>query len=244
MKVTIIILVALASMKAWANLPPTKTQGNGESAYSTTFKFNFPNISVSRSGTTTTFNTVNVAGGGTGATTLTANNVILGNGTSAVQFVAPSTSGNVLRSNGTTWVSQSLSSGTNLLYTPNEDVKQCRLFFGGGSSTMSSPTECGGSPCVEIYDSCGAVSGITRASAGIYAITFSNGTWANSSMLDCSCNTTKSGANGSQCNTYNGGNVELISNSSGGGVVNVAVYLPVGTVTDATVRLRCEGIVP
>jgi microcystin-dependent protein len=46
-----------------------------------------------------------VASGGTGATTLTANNVILGNGTSAVGFVAPSTSGNVLTSNGTTWVS-------------------------------------------------------------------------------------------------------------------------------------------
>ena len=49
--------------------------------------------------------TVPVAQGGTGATTLTANNVILGNGTSAVQFVAPGTNGNVLTSNGTTWVS-------------------------------------------------------------------------------------------------------------------------------------------
>jgi hypothetical protein len=46
-----------------------------------------------------------VANGGTGATSLTANNVILGNGSSAVQEVAPSTSGNVLTSNGTTWQS-------------------------------------------------------------------------------------------------------------------------------------------
>jgi hypothetical protein len=46
-----------------------------------------------------------VANGGTGASTLTANNVVLGNGTSAVQFVAPSTSGYVLVSNGTTWTS-------------------------------------------------------------------------------------------------------------------------------------------
>jgi len=46
-----------------------------------------------------------VANGGTGATTFTANNVLLGNGTSALQVVAPSTSGNVLTSNGTTWVS-------------------------------------------------------------------------------------------------------------------------------------------
>jgi hypothetical protein len=46
-----------------------------------------------------------VASGGTSLTTLTANNVILGNGASAPTFVAPSTSGNVLTSNGTTWQS-------------------------------------------------------------------------------------------------------------------------------------------
>lgn len=52
-----------------------------------------------------------VANGGTGATSLTANNVILGNGTSAVQVVAPGTNGNVLTSNGTTWVSSVAASG-------------------------------------------------------------------------------------------------------------------------------------
>jgi hypothetical protein len=51
-----------------------------------------------------------VADGGTGASTLAANNVLLGNGTSALQTVAPSTSGNVLASNGTTWASSSLGS--------------------------------------------------------------------------------------------------------------------------------------
>ena len=49
--------------------------------------------------------TLLVANGGTSLTTLTANNVILGNGTSAPTFVAPSTNGNVLTSNGTTWTS-------------------------------------------------------------------------------------------------------------------------------------------
>lgn len=49
--------------------------------------------------------TLPVANGGTGLTTLTANNVILGNGTSTPSFVAPSTNGNVLTSNGTTWTS-------------------------------------------------------------------------------------------------------------------------------------------
>ena len=55
--------------------------------------------------TTGVTGTLPVANGGTGATTLTANNVLLGNGTSAPQTVAPSTSGNVLTSNGSTWQS-------------------------------------------------------------------------------------------------------------------------------------------
>jgi hypothetical protein len=60
---------------------------------------------VTGSGTITLAGTLAVANGGTGATTITANSVVLGNGTSAVQTVAPSTSGNVLTSNGTTWES-------------------------------------------------------------------------------------------------------------------------------------------
>jgi len=55
--------------------------------------------------TTNVTGTLPVGNGGTGATSLTANNVILGNGTSAPLFVAPSTTGNVLTSNGTTWTS-------------------------------------------------------------------------------------------------------------------------------------------
>jgi hypothetical protein len=56
--------------------------------------------------TTGVTGTLPVANGGTGATTLAANNVLLGNGTSALQTVAPGTVGNVLVSDGTTWVSQ------------------------------------------------------------------------------------------------------------------------------------------
>jgi hypothetical protein len=55
--------------------------------------------------TTQVTGTLPVGNGGTGATSLTANNVLLGNGTSALQVVAPGTTGNVLTSNGTTWVS-------------------------------------------------------------------------------------------------------------------------------------------
>jgi len=56
--------------------------------------------------------TLPVANGGTGAATLTSNYALLGNGTSALQMIAPSTSGNVLTSNGTTWASTALPAAT------------------------------------------------------------------------------------------------------------------------------------
>jgi hypothetical protein len=63
-------------------------------------------------GTITGITDLTVADGGTGASSITANSVILGNGTSALSgnLVAPSTSGNVLTSNGTTWTSAAATS--------------------------------------------------------------------------------------------------------------------------------------
>lgn len=79
--------------------------------------FSAGTITATLSGTATNVSgTVAVANGGTGQTNLTANNVIIGNGTSAVQFVAPGTSGYVLTSNGTTWVSAAPTSGGGLTY--------------------------------------------------------------------------------------------------------------------------------
>ena len=55
--------------------------------------------------------TVAVTNGGTGATSLAANNVLLGNGAGSLQTVAPGISGNILTSNGSTWVSQAPAAG-------------------------------------------------------------------------------------------------------------------------------------
>jgi len=94
---------------------------------------------------------VPVANGGTGAATYTANNVLLGNGTSAFQTVAPSTNGNVLTSNGTTWVSSApagggglggqtvfTSSGTFTIPTGKTVVKVSIVGGGGGASGWAS----------------------------------------------------------------------------------------------------------
>ena len=64
--------------------------------------------------TTAVTGTLPIANGGIGATSVTSNSVILGNGSSALNgnLVAPSTSGNVLTSNGTTWTSAAAPSST------------------------------------------------------------------------------------------------------------------------------------
>ena len=89
-----------------------------------------------------------VAQGGTGAATLTANNVLLGNGTSAPQFVAPSTTGNVLTSNGTTWVSSALTSAI-----------KAWVNFNGATATIRSSSN---------------VSSITANSTGDYTVNFTS----------------------------------------------------------------------
>jgi hypothetical protein len=85
---------------------------NGGTGLTTLTAANYALYSTSSSALTA--GTLPVAAGGTGATSLTANNVILGNGTSAVQVVAPGTNGNVLTSNGTTWVSSTPAAGVSL----------------------------------------------------------------------------------------------------------------------------------
>ena len=48
---------------------------------------------------------ISVTSGGTGLKTLTADSVVIGNGTGSVTFVAPGSSGNILASNGSAWIS-------------------------------------------------------------------------------------------------------------------------------------------
>ena len=76
----------------------------------TTGTWTFNNTIVgSVSGSAGSLSGVNtVAHGGTGVAALTAHNLVVGNGTSGVLFLAPGTTGNIVQSNGTDWVSQAL----------------------------------------------------------------------------------------------------------------------------------------
>ena len=64
---------------------------------------------------TATSGTLPIARGGTGAASFTANYVLLGNSTNAFQEVAPGNAGNLLTSDGTTWVSQAPSSYSDIV---------------------------------------------------------------------------------------------------------------------------------
>jgi len=64
--------------------------------------------------------------GGTGAVTHTSKGILVGNGTSAITTVSPSTSGNVLISNGTDWTSS----------TPGYAGANAQLFTSSGTFTI------------------------------------------------------------------------------------------------------------
>jgi hypothetical protein len=61
---------------------------------------------ITSAGTLTLTGTLNVQGGGTGTTSFASGAVLIGAGTSAVTTVSPGTSGNVLVSDGSAWISQ------------------------------------------------------------------------------------------------------------------------------------------
>ena len=126
-------------------------------------------------GTITGITDLTVADGGTGASSITANSVILGNGTSTLSgnLVAPSTSGNILTSNGTTWTSSAppgiksgtaidSTSGTSIDFTgiPSGTKRITVMFYGvSGSGTSNFILQLGDSGGLETsgYSSMAAV---------------------------------------------------------------------------------------
>jgi hypothetical protein len=116
-------------------------------------------VTISNTQVTTLANALPAGSGGTGANTLTSENVIIGNGTSAVKFVAPGTTGNVLTSNGSAWLSQAAAAGggdyiMQVFTTPGtwtkaaglKAIKVTVIGGGGGGNGLSGGTSSFGSP--------------------------------------------------------------------------------------------------
>ena len=114
--------------------------------------------------------TLPVANGGSGAATLDANAVLLGNGTSALQTVAPSTTGNVLTSNGTTWTSAAPTTGANPAGSGSElQFRSTGTTFGAvtGSSVSGSELTLAGGLRVPVGSSSNVSVG-TASNTGFY----------------------------------------------------------------------------
>jgi hypothetical protein len=89
-----------------ANLTTTVAVNKGGTGAATHTAGNI--LTGNGTGAITSIATVPVNKGGTGLATITANAVMIGNGTGAVTSVAPGAAGNLLRSNGTSWVSATM----------------------------------------------------------------------------------------------------------------------------------------
>lgn len=123
-----------------------------------------------------------VANGGSGAATFSNGSVLLGSGTSSFGTVAPGTSGNLLVSNGSTWVSQAPSFGVNIQYfttsttwtVPAGVNKALVWVFGGGGAAYYT----GG---VSYYGGYGGyIAGLVTGLTGTITVTVGTGGLGNS----------------------------------------------------------------
>lgn len=186
--------------------------------------------------------TLTVAGGGTGLTTLTANNVILGNGTSNPTFVAPSTSGNVLTSNGTTWTSAAPAAGSKAadVQTFNasgtwtkptgysaDSRALIQVWGGGGSGARGNDTTHAGGGGGGGYNerwinlaSLGATETVTIGAGGAAVAVNGNGNVGGTSSFGAHISAFGGGSGNNQNSTVNGGGgggqLSAGGNSAGG----------------------------
>lgn len=177
-----------------------------------------------------------VASGGTSSASLTANNVLLGNGTSALQTVAPGTSGNLLTSNGTTWVSQApaaeqiqvqlfTSSGT---WTAPADVTKVEVIVIGGGGGFNGYNASSGGGGGFAHALCTVTAGttytVTVGSGGTYqggnAFAGTGGTSSFDSFLSAT------GGGGGNPNTPS----YFVSGSNGSGTVSSGTSIKTGNV--------------
>ena len=137
-------------------------------------------------GTITGITDLAVADGGTGSSSLTLNSVLIGNGTSPLLAIAPGTTGNLLTSNGTTWVSSAVASGVSSFsagttgFTPNTATTGAVTLAGTlavanggtGAATLTANS-------VLVGAGTSAVTGIAAGTSG-NVLTSNGTTWASS----------------------------------------------------------------
>lgn len=122
-KLSILLIALLLGQTAWAGLPPTTSKISGDASDKVTFKYQFPNLTGTHTGTTVSLDTYPVP--------------------------APGTSGNVLTSNGSAWLSSSAASPTLTVVSKTANytlISTDNVVLGdssGGTFTLTLPTPVG-----------------------------------------------------------------------------------------------------
>jgi hypothetical protein len=124
--------------------------------------------------------------------------------------------------------------------------KTCHYAFGGASATLASPTECTSGTCIEVYDSCNAVSPPAWVSTATYEnITIANGTFANSSPILCDGIAFDTTANQPRkADFYFATSDQTWSTTSSGGAVLNIQSADVSTAQTSYVYFKCTGSAP
>jgi len=124
-----------------------------------------------------------VAQGGTGATTHTSKGVLIGNGTSAVTTVSPSTIGNVLTSDGTSWASTAPVGGVGRSGTTWNNVSGSRSIGTAYTNSNSYPIQ------VNAGITAGGINATTTATLTVGGVTVASNkvTVGNNIGSDCIC---------------------------------------------------------
>jgi hypothetical protein len=240
----------LTSLTLATSLPPGSggtgvnsvgTAGNVLTSNGTAWVSQAAAASNNASALTTGVTAVNV--GGTGATTLNAEAVVIGNTTGAVKFVAPGTTGNVLTSNGTVWLSQAVAaaggglSGLQIFnspgtFTPPPSTTSVYLVVGGAGGG-------GGGPQFNNANGqtlSGGTGGAGGTGIGVYPVTGGSpvtitvGTGGNAGSPSASNNP---GGSGNAGNLSSFGNLLIGNGGNGGGGGNQASPGPGGTAGNA-----------
>jgi hypothetical protein len=211
--------------------------GNGTTSFS--------NVSIT--GGTVTNATVSglaadilVSDGGTGVGTITANAVVLGNGTGAIKTVTPGTSGNVLSSDGTVWISQAVATSgfTNInVFTSNATftipagvtkIKVTVVGGGGGGNSGNAGGGGGGGAAIKIITGLtpGANVTVTVGSGGAASTAGGNSSFG----AYCSATGGSPGANpnGGAGGLGSGGDLNIGGQGGGGGGATNATYVGTG----------------
>lgn len=141
--------------------------------------------------------------------------------------------------NGSTWTS-AVVSASYVTATGITGPKSCLGGFGGTSSTLSAPTICASTPCVEVFDSCGSMPAPVRGSTGFYTIAAPAGTWGNSVFVHCKFHC---GAPGGfrNCNNATSGSNFMSTASDGSLSIRVDSTNQSGTPSDSYVSYECTA---